>query len=129
VIAGACGASEGLLGIAGIGVATADAGPVLDDQDDGVVERAAPGVVLAVGVAQASAVFAAFGAELAEGYRVGAGFGQAVPAVAQGMCPFAQSFLTGTVAGIAVLTDQFNVAVLVPSLARMPRKLSTTAMR
>jgi hypothetical protein len=40
-----------------------------------------------------------------------------------------RSFLTGTVAGIAVLTDQFNVAVLVPSLARMPRKLSTTAMR
>ena len=81
------------------GVAGAGVGPALEDQDDGVVERAAPGVLLAVGVAQVAAVFAACGAELAEGDRVGAGFGQAVPAVAQGVCPFAQPGVPGGMAG------------------------------
>src|SRR5215472_1961776 len=57
-------------------------GPGLDDQDDGSVEGAAPGVAFAAGVAFGAAVVGAGLAELAEGDRVPLGFGQEVAAVA-----------------------------------------------
>src|SRR5262245_32432644 len=71
--------------VAGTGV-----GPVVQDQDDGVVEGAAPGVEFACGVALGAAVVLAVAAEAAEGGGVGAGFGEEVAAVAECMGPFAQ---------------------------------------
>ena len=74
--AGGCGESEVGFGLGG--VVGAGALPGADDQDDGVVERAAPGVGFAVGVTLGAAVVAAGGAELAEGDGVAAALGEEV---------------------------------------------------
>jgi len=102
VSAGTGGAGEGLLGAGSSGVAGSGVGPGLEDQDDGLVQRAAPRVVFAVRVAELAAVFAAGGAELAEGDRVGAGFGEAVPAVAEGVRPLTQPRVPGRLVGAEV---------------------------
>src|SRR5215469_18315693 len=90
VVASACGGGEGEFGGGGGGVTGAVVGPGFDDEHDGVVDRAAPGITFAVRVMLASTVFGAGAAELAEGDGVAAGFGEEVAAVAEGVCPFAQ---------------------------------------
>ena len=87
VLAGAGGGGERELGVGGGGVAGSGVGPGAEDQDDGLVQRAAPGVAFAAGVAFGAAVVGAGGAELAEGDRVAAGFGQEVAAVAEHVRP------------------------------------------
>src|SRR5207248_7494100 len=80
-------------GEAGLGVgAVAGAGalPGLEDQDHGVVQRAAPRVAFAVGVMLRAAVLAAGRAELAEGEAVAAGLGQEVAAETEHVRPLAQ---------------------------------------
>src|SRR5215471_3242419 len=90
MIAGAGCGGEGKFGTEGGGVAGAVVGPVLDDEHDSVVDRAAPRVAQAIGVVLLFAVFGAGAAELAEGDGVAAGLGEEVAAVAEGVCPFAQ---------------------------------------
>jgi len=51
VLAGAGGGGEGEFRSGGGGVTGALIAPVAQDQDDGLIERAAPGVALAAGVA------------------------------------------------------------------------------
>src|SRR5215831_11003287 len=89
-VAGAGGGGQGEFGSRCGGVAGAVVGPAFDDEHDGVIDRAAPRVVFAVGVVLTYAVFGAGAAELAEGDGVAAGFGEEVAAVAEGVCPFAQ---------------------------------------
>src|SRR5690349_20445200 len=90
VVAGASGRGECEVGGGGGGVPGAVISPVLEDKHGGVVDRAAPGVVFAVWVVLALAVFGSGVAELPEGDRVAAGFSEEVAAVAESMCPFAQ---------------------------------------
>src|SRR5215472_14959844 len=77
--------SGGSSGVAGSGV-----GPGVQDQDDGLVEEAAPRVEFACRVALSAAVVLAVAAQTAEGGGVAAGFGKKVPAVAERVRPFAQ---------------------------------------
>src|ERR1035438_8180703 len=84
------GRGEGERGAGPGGVAGAVVGPGGEDQDDALLEGAAPGVAFAVGVALGAAVLGAGGAELAEGDGVAAGFGEEVAAVAEHVRPFAQ---------------------------------------
>jgi len=72
------GRSERKLGPCSAGVAGAVVGPVREDQDHGLIQRAAPRVVLAVRVALGAAVVLAFAAQVAEGDRVAAGLGEEV---------------------------------------------------
>src|SRR5215468_5635442 len=83
VLAGACGGGEGELALGGGGVAGSGVLPGGDQQDGVLVEVAAPGVFLAVGVPLGAAVGEAGLAELGEGDRVAVGFGQEVAAVAE----------------------------------------------
>src|SRR6266498_5757500 len=85
VLAGAGSAGYGLLGAGGDGVAGAVIGPGLEDQDHGFVEGAGPGVALTLRVTLLLAVLGAGAAELAEGDRIAAGFGQEVTAPSQGV--------------------------------------------
>src|SRR6266542_2691574 len=85
VLAGAGGGGDGLLGSGGDGVAGAVIGPGLEDQDHGFVEGAGPGVALTLRVTLLLAVLGAGAAELAEGDRIAAGFGQEVTAPSQGV--------------------------------------------
>ena len=71
-------------------VAGSGVGPGVEDQDDGVIEWAAPGVVFAAGVAVGAAVVLAVAAQASEGGGVAAGFGEEVASVAEHVRPFAQ---------------------------------------
>ena len=72
----------------GDGAADAFVGPDDgQDQDDGLVQGAAPGVAVGVRGPGGAAVVGAGGAELAEGDGVAAGFGQEVAAVAEHVRP------------------------------------------
>src|SRR5579875_3036666 len=79
----------------GGGVAGSGVGPGLDDQDDGLVQGAAPGVAFAAGVVLLAPVVGAGLAELAEGDRVAAGFGQEVAAVAEHVRPGTEPLAAG----------------------------------
>jgi len=64
---------EGEFGVGGDGAAGAFVGPDDgQDQDDGLVQRSAPGVAVGIRGAGGAAVFGAGGAELAEGDGVAA---------------------------------------------------------
>ena len=71
-----------------------------EDQDDGFIKRAVPGVTVGVRGPGGAAVVGACGAELAEGDGVAAGFGQEVAAVAEHVRPGPEP---GGVAGAAEL--------------------------
>jgi hypothetical protein len=72
MLAGAGGSGEGEFGVGGEGAAGAFVGPDDgQDQDDGLVQGAAPGVAVGVRGAGGAAVVGAGGAELAEGDGVG----------------------------------------------------------
>ena len=62
----------------------------MQDQDDVLVEGAAPGVAFAAGVALLAAVFGAGAAQDSEGGGVAAGFGEEVAAVAEHVRPPAE---------------------------------------
>ena len=87
VFAGLRGGGECQLAFGGGGVAGAGVVPGSDEQDRAFVEVAAPGVFLAVRVALGAAVGDAGLAQLAEGDRVAAGFGEEVAAVAEHVGP------------------------------------------
>ena len=91
----ASGGGEREMGGGGCGVAGSGVGPGGEDQDDGVVEGSAPGVALAAGVAFSAAVLGAGAAELAEGDRVAAGFGEEVAAIAEHVRPGPEPWLPG----------------------------------
>ena len=95
VLAGAGGAGEGEFGSGEVVVPGAVVGPGLEDQDDGVVEGASPGVVFAVGVALCLAVLEAGSAQRAEGDGVAAGFGEEVAAPAERVCGAADAGIAG----------------------------------
>ena len=77
VRSGAGGGGEGEFGVSGEGAAGAFVGPDGgQDQDDGLVQGAAPGVAVGVRGAGGAAVVGAGSAELAEGDGVAAGFGE-----------------------------------------------------
>src|SRR6266568_5229415 len=69
-----------------------------EDQNDGFIEWPAPGIAAGGGGPGGAAVVGACGAELAEGDRVAAGFGQGVAAVAEHVCPGPEPMLAGRVA-------------------------------
>src|SRR5690242_12781775 len=72
----------------GGGVADAFVGPDDgQDQDDGLVQGATPGVAVGVRGTGGAAVVGAGGAQLAEGDGVAAGFGEEVTAVAEHVRP------------------------------------------
>src|SRR5215472_6413321 len=89
MLAGTGGGGERELG-AGSGAAAACVGPGLEDQDHGLIERAAPRVAFAAWVPLGFAVFGAVAAQAAEGGGVAARFGQEVAAVAEHVRPLAQ---------------------------------------
>src|SRR5262245_57378306 len=95
VLACAGGGGEREMGGGGGGVAGSGVGPGGDDQDDGFVEGAAPGVAFAAGVAFGAAVLGAGAAELAEGDGVAAGFGEEVATVAEHVRPGPEPRLAG----------------------------------
>ncbi len=108
------GRGEGELPAGGDGVAGSGVGPGVQDQDHGVVEGAAPGVALALGVVLGAAVALAVAAQLAEGGGVAAGFGEEVPAVAEGVGPFAQPGPGGDEAAVAecLMAEAYAIRVL-----------------
>src|SRR5262249_58245417 len=73
VSAGTISGGECELGAGGDGVAGSGVGPGVQDQDDGVVEGASPGVAFAEGVPLGAAVVLAVAAQTAEGGGVAAG--------------------------------------------------------
>src|SRR5262245_6756502 len=81
VLAGADSRGESELNVRSRAVAGSGVSPGADDQDDGLVQWAAPWVAFATGVAFGAAVVGAGAAELAEGDRVAVGFGEEVAAV------------------------------------------------
>src|SRR5690348_3445909 len=89
MLAGAGGRRCGQLSAGrGGGVADAFVGPDGgEDQDDGLVQGAAPGVAVSVRRPGGAAVLSAGGAELAEGDGVAARFGQEVTAVTEHVRP------------------------------------------
>ena len=88
MLAGAGGSGEREFGVGGEGAAGAFVGPDDgQDQDDGLVQGAAPGVAVGVRGASGAAVVGAGLAELAEGDGVAAGFGEEVAAVAEHVRP------------------------------------------
>src|SRR5579859_6975376 len=89
VLAGTRGCSERKRGPGSGGVAGAFVGPLSKYQDHGLIEGTAPGVAFAVWVSELSTVLLAFAAQVAECGGVAAGFGEEVPAVAEGVRPFA----------------------------------------
>src|SRR5215469_10045103 len=96
VFAGAGGGRCGQLSAGrGCVVTGSGVGPGGQDQDDGLIEWPSPGVAFAVWVALGAAVAGACGAELAEGDRVAAGFGQEVAAVAEHMRPLPEPRVAG----------------------------------
>lgn len=101
VIACAGGGAEREFGGRGGGVAGSGVGPGVHDQDHGVIERATPGIALALGMPLGAAVGLAVAAQLAEGSGVAARFGEEVPAVAEHVGPFAQPGPGGDVAAVA----------------------------
>src|SRR5712691_5773875 len=90
VLAGSRGGGEGELVLGGGGVAGSGVLPGGHDQDGVLAEVAAPGIFLAVGVAFASPVVGAGLAQLREGDRVAAGFGEEVAAVAEHVGPLVE---------------------------------------
>ena len=88
MLAGAGGSGEREFGVSGDRAADAFVGPDDgQDQDDGLVQGAAPGVAVGVRGPGGAAVVGAGGAELAEGDGVAAGFGEEVAAVAEHVRP------------------------------------------
>src|SRR5262245_13117865 len=88
MLAGACSGRCGRLSAGGCqGVTGTGVGPGLEDHDDGLVEGTTPGVAFTVRMTLGAAVVGASFAELAEGDRVAAGFGQEVAAVAEHVRP------------------------------------------
>src|SRR6266446_1936823 len=87
VVAGACGGGEGELPLGRGGVAGSGVLPGRDQQDGVLVEVAAPGVFLAVGMPLGAAVGEAGLAELGEGDRVAMKLGEEMAAIAQHVGP------------------------------------------
>ena len=79
----------------GGGVAGSGVGPGPDDQDDGFVQGAAPGVTFTIWVVLLTAVLGTGLAKLAEGDGVAAGFGEEVAAVAEHVCSLPEPGVTG----------------------------------
>ena len=94
VLAGTGSGSEREFSVSGGGVAGSGVGPGPQDQDDGFVHGSSPGSRSPPGWFCAPVVGAGF-AELAEGDRVAAGFGQEVAAVAEHVRPGPEPFLPG----------------------------------
>src|SRR5215472_16566888 len=96
VLACAGGGGERELDVSGVaGVAGSGVGPGADDQGDGFVDGQSPGVPFAAGVAFGATVVGAGAAELAEGDRVAAGFGQEVAAITEHVRPGPEPCLPG----------------------------------
>lgn len=89
VLASACSGGEGEFGTSGRAITSPVISPGGKDQHGRFIERPSPRVVLAVGVALLAAVLGAGTAQLAEGNRVAAGFGEEVAAVTEHVCQLA----------------------------------------
>ena len=91
------GGGGGELRAGGGGVAGSGVGPGGDDEDQGVIDGAAPRVAFTVGVVLSAAVRAAGSTQGAEGDGVAAGFCQEVAAAAEHVRPAAEPRIAGRV--------------------------------
>ena len=91
LFSGTGGCREGESAFGSGGVPGSGIFPGADSQHYAVIERPAPGIALAAGMAGGAEVVDAGAAQGGEGDRVAVGFGQEVAAVAEGMRPPVES--------------------------------------
>jgi hypothetical protein len=97
VLAGTCRGCGGKLSIRSGDVAGSGVGPGAEDEHDGLVEGASPGVAFTVRVALLATVAGASLPEMAEGDGVTAEFGEEVAALAEHVGPVAEPRIAGRV--------------------------------